>query len=100
MTLRPYITAPPIDLKKDNHVHTRLCNHASGEMEEYVLAAIDRGLTSITFLEHLEEEIHYFERTWLTKDNFTCYFREGERLRKKHQGQIREGADFLPQKLV
>ena len=26
----------------DGHVHTKLCHHARGEMEEYVLAAIDQ----------------------------------------------------------
>ena len=27
---------PIIDIREDGHVHTRLCNHAIGEMEEYV----------------------------------------------------------------
>jgi len=88
MTPRQGRTVPTVNFKEDTHVHTRLCNHASGEMEEYVLAAIGRGLTSMTFLEHLEVQIRYPERTWLTEDDFSYYFREGARLRKKYRNRI------------
>ena len=37
---------------RDYHLHTTLCKHASGEMEEYVEAAIERGITEISFTEH------------------------------------------------
>ncbi len=37
----------------DYHVHTNLCNHASGTMPEYVQQAIAAGLTEICFLDHL-----------------------------------------------
>lgn len=81
---------PPvtIDLKSDGHVHTRFCNHASGEMEDYVRAALTKGLESITFLEHLEAEIRYPERTWLTDTDFDSFFQEGNRLREKYQGAL------------
>jgi len=36
----------------DYHIHTPLCNHANGSMEEYVLSAIGKGLTEICFLDH------------------------------------------------
>ena len=39
-------------------------------MEEYVQAAIKLGLRRITFLEHLEAGIDYFETTWLSDENF------------------------------
>lgn len=73
-----------IDLKTDGHVHTSLCHHASGSMEDYVLAAIDRGLERLFFLEHLEVGIDYFECTWLTRQDFTNYFAEGQRLQEKY----------------
>lgn len=38
---------------RDYHVHTSLCKHASGEMEEYVLAAIEKGLPEICFTDHI-----------------------------------------------
>ena len=80
---------PPIDLSGDYHVHTKLCNHASGEMEDYVQAAIQKGLCSLTFLEHLECGLRYEQQLWLTPELFTLYFQEGERLRTKYAEQIR-----------
>jgi histidinol-phosphatase (PHP family) len=76
----------------DNHIHTRLCGHATGEMEEYVLAAIDKGLKRIIFLEHMEEGIRYVHRkTWLSEDDFNVYFAEGLRLRSIYIGKIEIG---------
>jgi len=75
----------------DHHLHTFFCHHASGTMEEYVLAGIECGLEGIVFLEHLEAGINYFETTWLSEDDFACYHREGERLRGKYGDQINIG---------
>ncbi len=76
----------------DNHVHTHLCGHACGEMEEYVLTAIGKGLNKIIFLEHMEEGIDYNEgKTWLSDDDFDSYFVEGQRLRSLYQGKIEIG---------
>lgn len=80
-----------IDTTVDGHVHTSLCNHAHGEMEEYVQAAILRGLHAIFFLEHLEAGIEYFESTWLTDDDFDYYFVEGRRLQGKYKGRLKIG---------
>ena len=80
-----------LDLTTDGHVHTRLCHHAVGEMEDYVLAAITKKLSRIIFLEHYECGINYFECTWLSQDDFLYYRQEGERLRKKYQGKMEIG---------
>jgi len=69
-------------------VHTRLCLHAKGEMEDYVHAAIERGLSSLCFLEHLEVGVRYPHRTWLTEEDFAYYFLEGERLRRVYGQRI------------
>jgi histidinol-phosphatase (PHP family) len=37
----------------DYHVHTSLCNHATGTMDQYVQAAVAQGLDTICFLDHL-----------------------------------------------
>jgi len=79
---------PVFDLSGDHHIHTSLCNHARGEMEEYVQAAINKGLLSMTFLEHLECGICYDHRTWLTDKLFAEYFREGKRLQKLYADRI------------
>ncbi|MCK5515564.1 MAG: histidinol-phosphatase [Desulfobulbaceae bacterium] len=81
--------SPSIDISDDHHIHTRFCNHAQGEMEEYVLAAIRKGLRSMTFLEHLECSIRYDHRTWLTPELFTEYFQEGKRLQKQYDSRIK-----------
>jgi histidinol-phosphatase (PHP family) len=81
----------PIDISTDHHVHTRLCNHASGDMEEYVQAAIENGLKRIIFLEHFEIGITYFESTWLSLDDFIFYQTEGHRLREKYQQDLEIG---------
>lgn len=81
--------SPAIDILEDGHVHTRLCNHAVGEMEEYVEQAVQRGLATIIFLEHLETAISYQPRSWLDDDDFAYYFEEGNRLKQRYQGMIR-----------
>lgn len=37
----------------DYHLHTRLCGHADGEPDEYVRAAISKGLSEIGFADHM-----------------------------------------------
>lgn len=38
---------------QDYHLHTPLCKHAEGEMEEYVETAIENGMTEICFSDHI-----------------------------------------------
>jgi histidinol-phosphatase (PHP family) len=80
-----------LDLKTDGHVHCRLCHHAVGEMEEYVLAACAQGLKRLIFLEHFEAGINYFETTWLTPADFKLYFATGRLLQGRYYGQIEIG---------
>ena len=80
-----------IDISSDGHVHTRLCHHAVGEMEDYVRAAIERGLSEIVFLEHLEIGIRYRQVNWPTEEDFAYYQAEGERLQTLYAGRIRIG---------
>ena len=80
-----------LDTTVDGHVHTSLCHHAQGQMEEYVLSAIDRGLRKLIFLEHLEVGIEYFECTWLTEEDFAQYHAEGKRLQEKYRSRIEIG---------
>ncbi len=37
----------------DYHLHTKLCNHASGVMGAYVNRAVEQGLKEVCFLDHL-----------------------------------------------
>ena len=42
-----------ITIMIDYHLHTRLCKHAGGSVEEYVEAAIERGISEIAFTDHI-----------------------------------------------
>lgn len=79
---------PLIDITRDGHVHTALCGHAVGEMEDYVRAAAAKGLRSLCFMEHLEADIRYFKRSWLTDADFDAYFAEGRRLQEVYGDRI------------
>ncbi len=81
----------PIDPLSDGHIHTSLCNHAIGKMEDYVQSALNKGLHKIIFLEHMEEGQHYFRTTWLSEKDFDIYFEEGQRLQAKYSGRISIG---------
>ncbi len=37
----------------DYHIHTKLCGHASGEMEQYVEQALEAGLSEMGFSDHM-----------------------------------------------
>ncbi len=77
-----------IDQKADGHIHTALCHHATGAMEDYVLAAIKANLRTISFLEHMEEGIETSRVTWLTDSDFDRYFKEGKRLQERYKDKI------------
>lgn len=80
-----------LDLTTDGHVHTSLCRHAVGEMDDYAQTAKERGLKQLFFLEHLERGIDYFERTWLTESDFDEYFRRGQELKKEYRSILQVG---------
>ena len=37
----------------DNHIHTKLCKHAEGDVFEYVEKAIAKGIKEIAFTDHI-----------------------------------------------
>lgn len=80
-----------LDSTTDGHVHTALCRHAVGEMDQYVQAALDRGLRRLFFLEHFEAGINNDYRCWLSPEDFVYYREEGERLRRRYAGRIEIG---------
>ncbi len=79
---------PSLNTTIDGHIHTKYCNHAAGEMEDYVLSGIKKGLTEIIFLEHVEEGVISPRRTWLNEEHFDIYFDIGNKLKKKYRNQI------------
>jgi histidinol-phosphatase (PHP family) len=69
----------------DYHVHSRLCGHGVGELEEYVQYAIQSGLPEMGFSEHvylywLDEDQRDPELA-MRESDYRPYVREVERLR-------------------
>lgn len=60
-------------------------------MEDYVQAALRKGLQRLVFLEHMEEGILAPQSSWLSESDFDGYFTEGRRLQEKYRGEIEIG---------
>lgn len=83
----------------DYHVHTNLCGHASGTMEQYVEAALQCGLDELAFSGHYPypDEFHDApENCVIPAGRFGEYLDEARRLRDEYAGRlsIRIGAEF------
>ncbi|MFH1138094.1 MAG: histidinol-phosphatase [Pseudomonadota bacterium] len=74
--------------KRDLHVHTKYCNHASGEMVDYVESALERGLEEIGFLAHAEVGLAGKPKKWLDRTDLEVYWREGNELKERYRGRI------------
>jgi histidinol-phosphatase (PHP family) len=71
----------------DYHVHTSLCNHAFGAMEQYVQAAVAKGLATICFLDHLTfQEVG--RANAMSVREVPMYVNEARRLARQYREQI------------
>lgn len=80
---------------KDGHIHSPYCPHGSkDDFEEYVKNAIDKGLTEITFTEHLPLPKN-FEDPSPKKDSamdeslLINYFNDVKRIKDKYKDKIK-----------
>lgn len=82
----------------DFHIHTPLCGHAGGKIEEYVLAAKELGLPEMGFADHLPL-FHIDDPTLaMSQDDLPVYVRQVRKLQEKHADiPIRLGieADYI-----
>lgn len=78
----------------DYHTHNSRCNHAEGNLEDYIKAAIDIGLAEIGFCDHFPYE---FLRDLgeipigdyaMPLEEIPNYLKEAEALRDKYKNQI------------
>ncbi|MFH1613363.1 MAG: histidinol-phosphatase HisJ [bacterium] len=85
----------------DYHIHTKLCGHAQGEMEEYVEKAIELNLQEIGFSDHLPL-LHIKNPTLsMSEKELPLYVKKVHYLQKKYtQIKIKLGieVDFIPEK--
>jgi histidinol-phosphatase (PHP family) len=74
-------------MRVDLHNHTYLCNHATGEVEEYVQKAIELGIDVYGFSEHAPMK-NFDDGYRLTLEKKEFYEDMIVKLREKYQGQI------------
>jgi histidinol-phosphatase (PHP family) len=76
----------------DHHVHTHRCGHAGGASRDFVLRAIERGLSEIAFTDHIPlyflPESRRDPRLAMREDQFDDYLREVEALQREFRGTI------------
>lgn len=84
----------------DYHMHTPLCKHATGEPEEYVLRAIERGIGEIGFSDHNPMPDWYDPMSRMARVEFSRYEAMVRAVQRRFAGRIaiRFGieADFHP----
>ncbi len=76
----------------DYHVHTFRCGHAGGASRDFVLRAIDLGLSEIGFTDHIPLYFLPADRRdpklAMREDQFDDYVREVDALREEFRGRI------------
>ena len=84
----------------DYHVHTRLCNHASGDMDAYIRKAIEIGIREICFLDHLTFPVKDRAQS-MNPGEVPLYFQAVQFFKHRYQGKIDVKAgleiDFHPE---
>ena len=78
-------------MKVNLHTHTARCMHAVGADEEYVLAAIDRGLNILGFSDHSPHRYpgDYVSTVRMTPEQLPEYAASIRSLQKKYADQIK-----------
>ncbi|MFX1451067.1 MAG: histidinol-phosphatase HisJ [Promethearchaeota archaeon] len=98
----------------DYHIHTKLCRHGEGDLEEYIKSAIIKGFTEIGFCEHfpqeflledLPKEYHNLipiETYAMPKNEFPDYIKQVSKLQEEYKDKIKiklgTEIDFLQNK--
>ena len=72
----------------DYHTHTPLCMHAEGEPEEYVRAAIERGLLEYGVADHAPALPEPFDDWRMLREQLPAYYEWVERARAEAAGRI------------
>ncbi|MDD4169880.1 MAG: histidinol-phosphatase HisJ family protein [Desulfotomaculaceae bacterium] len=86
----------------DYHIHTKMCGHATGELEEYLAVANRQGLEEIGFADHLP--LYFLPPDSMlagyamTKADLPVYVDAVQRLQKKGPVRVKLGveADYVP----
>lgn len=83
----------------DYHIHTKLCGHASGEMEEYVQCAISVGVKEMGFSDHMPMVTNHEDGLAMPMEKLPFYVEQVLSLRDSYPDiDIKLGieADYFP----
>lgn len=72
-----------MNLPADYHIHTKLCRHAVGEVEQYAGRAVEAGLKEIGFSDHAPMPEDDFDDWRMRFDQLESYVQSVIELRKK-----------------
>lgn len=72
----------------DYHLHTFMCGHASGTPEEYVEAAIERGLAEVGFADHMPLVYAEDPDLAMAPDELPLYVERVLELQERFRGRI------------
>lgn len=75
-------------MKVDYHIHTHLCGHAEGSMEEYVRAALDKGFSRIGFADHLPMLFKNDPSYSMSEEQLPLYVDSVLELRERYRKEI------------
>lgn len=82
----------------DYHIHTTLCKHATGEMEDYVEVALRKKIPAIGFSDHLPFDESFMKNLSMERDELEGYMASIPQLEKRFGIRIYRGieADYYP----
>ena len=90
----------PVPVLYESHCHTKLCNHAFGEPDEYAAVALARGFRGITFTCHCPLPDGYSASVRMRPDQYDDYVAMIATTRENYAGRldVRLGleSDFYP----
>ena len=77
--------------KVNYHTHTYRCQHAKGDIDDYVVSAIHNGLTTLGFSDHTPwiYPDGYISPIRMSVDQFDDYIHTIEKAKVKYDGQIK-----------
>ena len=73
-------------MKVDLHNHTKLCNHANGEMDEYIKKAINSGTKYFGFSDHAPMD--YDPKYRMNFNDMSVYESDVLKLKERYKGDI------------
>ena len=93
-------SGPPLTGLYDSHMHTPLCRHAVGHPREYAQAALDAGLSGVTFTDHIPMPAWYDAPWRMRRDELEQYVETVQEAQAEFAGRLHIGlgleADFHP----